>query len=406
MDQRGTLIIGGGNAAFQVGDSLRKGGYNDPLTLLYAEKSLPYQRPPLSKKFLAGDMVDERLLLRPAKYYDDRDITIVEDCLVTGISLDEKQVHCADGRHYKFDKLVFATGARVRKLPFDGLGGLLYLRTIEDVRVISKTVQDIDDFLLIGGGFIGLEVAATLRGLGKSVTVVEAMPTIMPNVVGSVLAEYFTGHHRAAGTKIITNTAVEAIEKLKDGRYLVRLSDGTTQNIGAVIVGIGVIPNSELATDIGLDVDRGIVVDEYGRTSLPDIFAAGDCAHGVNLWVGGPVHLESVQNAVDQAVTVAKSILGENIPYDTVPWFWSDQYDLKLQMAGLSRGHDSHVIRGSMTENRFSVCYFRKGTLIAVDSVNRPADHMGARKLLVARTKISRSQCENVDTPLKAYLPK
>lgn len=406
MKQQGTVIIGGGNAAFQVADSLRKGGYDAPVTLLSAENSLPYQRPPLSKKFLAGDMAGERLLLRPAKYYDDRNITIVEGCQVTGISLDEKQVQCADGRHYDFDKLVFATGARVRRLPMDGADRLLYLRTREDVKVLSEAVRGRDEILLIGGGFIGLEVAATLRGLGKSVTVMEALPTIMPNVVGPVLAQYFTDCHRARGTKIMTDTAALTIERLKDGRYAVRLGDGSTENADAVIVGIGVIPNSELAADIGLEVDRGIVVDEYGRTAMADIFAAGDCAHGVNLWVGGPVHLESVQNAVDQAVVVAKSILGENIAYDSVPWFWSDQYDLKLQMAGLSRGHDSHVVRGSMTDNRFSICYFKKGSLIAVDSVNRPADHLGARKLLAARAKISPSQCADVATPLKAFLAK
>ncbi|PCI48222.1 MAG: hypothetical protein COB49_06235 [Alphaproteobacteria bacterium] len=406
MNQHGTVIIGGGNAGFQVADTLRKGGYDGPVTLLCAEKSLPYQRPPLSKKFLAGDMAEERLLLRPAKYYDDRNITVIRGCEVTGITLDEKQVQCADGRHYEFDKLVFATGARVRRLPMEGASGLLYLRTSDDVKSISKAVQNIDDVLLIGGGFIGLEVAATLRGLGKSVTVVEAMPTIMPNVVGAVLAEYFTGYHRSSGTKIITNTAVETIERLKSGRYSVCLSDGSTRKAGAVIVGIGVIPNSELAAGIGLEVGRGIIVDEYGCTATPDVFAAGDCAHGVNLWVGGPVHLESVQNAVDQAITVGKSILGEKLPYETVPWFWSDQYDLKLQMAGLSRGHDSHVVRGSLADNRFSICYFSKGSLIAVDSVNRPADHLGARKLLAARTKISPAQGADIETPLKAFLTK
>ncbi len=406
MSSRGTLIIGGGNAGFQVADTLRKGGYDDPVTILCAEKSLPYQRPPLSKKFLAGDMAQERLLLRPAKYYDDRNITVVEGCEATSITLNDKQLQCADGRHYEFENLVFATGARVRKLPDCDVGGLLYLRTSDDVIAISKAVRDSDDVMLIGGGFIGLEVAATLRGLGKTVTVVEAMPTIMPNVVGSVLAEYFTDYHRASGTKIIINTAVERMERQQDGCYSVCLSDGSKCNTDAVVVGIGVIPNSELAQGIGLDVDRGIVVDEYGCTATPAVFAAGDCAHGVNLWVGGPVHLESVQNAVDQAITVGKSIMGENKPYDSVPWFWSDQYDLKLQMAGLSRGHDSYVIRGDMTDNKFSLCYFREGVLIAVDSVNRPADHLAARKLLAAHAKISPSQCEDVDMPLKAFLPK
>ncbi len=303
MSQRGTLIIGGGNAGFQVADTLRKGGYDHPVTLLCAENSLPYQRPPLSKKFLAREMAGERLLLRPEKYYDGKDITVVEGCEVTGITLEDKRAHCADGSHYEFDKLVFATGARIRELPANGVDGLLYLRTIEDVEIISKTIENLDNILLIGGGFIGLEVAATLRGLGKSVTVVEAMATIMPNVVAADLAGYFSEYHQSAGTKIITNTAVEEIENAKDGGFSVRLGDGSKHNPDAIIVGIGVIPNSDLAEGLGLTVDRGIVIDEYGRTSNPDILAAGDCAHGVILWVGGAVHLESVQNAVDQAIT-------------------------------------------------------------------------------------------------------
>ncbi len=406
MSTQGTLIIGGGNAGFQIADSLRKGGYAHSVTILCAENTLPYQRPPLSKKFLAGEMATERLFLRPEKYYEMNNITLIKNCEVVDVDHKHQQVSCLDGRKFPYENLVFATGARVRELPINGVHGLLYLRTYEDVLKIAKAVETVDDVTLIGGGFIGLEVAATLRGLGKSVNVIEAMPTIMPNVVGKDLAAYFTRYHTAQGVNIITNSSVKNIENAEDGRFHLHLDGRHIIKSGAVIVGIGVIPNTHLASNIGLRTDRGILVDAYGQTAIPNIYAAGDCAHGVNTWAGQPVHLESVQNAVDQSKIVALAILGNKTPYNIVPWFWSDQYGLKLQMTGLSRGHDSSVVRGNMGGDKFSICYFKDGNLIAVDSVNAPADHLAARKILAQHIPITPAECADIDTPLKLFIVK
>ncbi|MBL4870363.1 MAG: oxidoreductase [Robiginitomaculum sp.] len=403
MYDNGTLIIGGGNAGFQVADSLRKGGYAHSITILCAENTLPYQRPPLSKKFLAGEMDKERLHLRPEKYFSMQDIVLHKNCEVVQVNNKSRYVKCVDGRKVAYDKLVFATGARVRKLPITARG-LLYLRTYDDVFAITKILETAENIALIGGGFIGLEVAATLRGLGKCVTIIEAMPTIMPNVVGESLAQYFTNYHRKNGVKIMTNLLVENIENTNNGAYKLQLNQGQTLDVDAVIIGIGVLPNTELASDMGVLTDHGIIVDEFGQTNIDDVYAAGDCAHGMNMWVGEPVHLESVQNAVDQSKIVASTILGNKTAYNIVPWFWSDQYGLKLQMAGLSRGHDQFSLRGDMDIDKFSICYFKDEQLIAVDSVNAPADHLAARRLLAGRVRITPKDCSNTDIPLKSFL--
>ena len=403
MASQGTLIVGGGNAGFQVADSLRKGGYTHSVTILCAENTLPYQRPPLSKKFLAGEMDKERLYLRPEKYFSMQDIVLHKNCEVVQVNNKSRHVECVDGRKFTYDKLVFATGARVRKLPMNA-HGLLYLRTYDDVLAITRTLETAENIALIGGGFIGLEVAATLRELGKSVTIIEAMPTIMPNVVGASLAQYFTNYHRENGVKIMTNSLVENIDNTDTGHYTLQLNQGQTLEVEAVIVGIGVLPNTELASDMGVQTDHGIVVDEFGQTAIDNIYATGDCAHGMNMWVGGAVHLESVQNAVDQSKIVASTILGNKTAYNVVPWFWSDQYGLKLQMAGLSKGHDHFALRGDMDMDKFSICYFKDEQLIAVDSVNAPADHLAARRLLAGRVRLTPKECAIIATPLKSFL--
>lgn len=397
------VIVGGGNAGMQVADSLRRGDFGGSIDLICAESHLPYQRPPLSKKFLEGKLEAKRLFLRPASYYETKNINLHLSTEVTAIDRRAHTVTTKDGRLLTYDKLVLAAGARVRELPGAESFGLHYIRGINDVAELKAKLASPRKITLVGGGFIGLEAAATLTTLGHSVTVVEAMDNIMPGLVAPALANYFRRVHESHGVQILEGVGVEAVAKTDDG-YELSLKDGQKLEADLVVVGIGVIANTELASDAGLAIDRGIIVNEFAQTDDPNIYAVGDCATGMHMRFGAPTRLESVQNAVDQAMVAAKSILGEPIAYDALPWFWSDQYDLKLQMAGLSRGFDDTVIRGDMTSDKFSVCYFTGGKLIAVDSVNAIADHMAAKRLLAAGTSVSPDQCANVDVPLKAYL--
>jgi len=397
------VIVGGGNAGMQVGDSLRRGGFEGPIDLICAEPHLPYQRPPLSKKFLEGKLEEKRLFLRPASYYETKNINLHLSTEGTAIDRQAHTVTTKGGKLFTYDKLVIATGARVRELPgTEGLG-LHYIRGIDDVAALKAKLTPPMKITMVGGGFIGLETAATLAILGHSVTVVEAMDQIMPGLVAPALAGYFRRIHECHGVQILEGVGVETVAKTGNG-YELSLKDGQKLQADLVVVGIGVVANTELAADGGLAIDRGIVVNEFAQTEDPNIYAVGDCTTGMHMRFGAPTRLESVQNAVDQATVAAKSILGEPIAYDALPWFWSDQYDLKLQMAGLSRGFEDAVIRGDMASDKFSVCYFIHGELIAVDSVNAIADHMVAKRLLTAGTSVSPDQCANVDVPLKAYL--
>lgn len=397
------VIVGGGNAGMQMADSLRKGGFDGPIDMFCAEPHLPYQRPPLSKKFLEGKLEEKRLFLRPASYYETKNIHLHLSTKVVSIDRQAHVVSIADGRSFPYTKLVFATGARVRRLPgTEGLG-LHYIRGIDDVAALQEKLEPAMKIVLVGGGFIGLETAATLTRLGHAVTVVEAMDQIMPGLVAPTLAGYFKQVHESHGTKIIEGVGVDRVAKSDNG-YAVSLGDGRAFDADLVIVGIGVIANTDLAADAGLAVERGIVVNEFAQTDDPDIYAVGDCATGMHMRFGAPTRLESVQNAVDQAAVAAKSILDEPTAYDALPWFWSDQYDLKLQMAGLSRGFDDLVVRGDMATGKFSICYFKGEQMIALDSVNAIADHMAAKRLLAAGTYVTKAQCADADVPLKTYL--
>jgi len=397
------VIVGGGNAGMQVADSLRKGGFSGPIDMLCAEPHFPYQRPPLSKKFLEGKLEEKRLFLRPTSYYETKKISVHLSTTATAIDRQARIVTTASGVAFPYSKLVIATGARVRKLPDTDELGLHYIRGIDDVADLKAALTSPSKITLVGGGFIGLETAATLTTLGHSVTVVEAMGQIMPGLVAPEIADFFKRKHKSQGVNILEGVGVDTVEKTAAG-YTLTLGDKSTLDADLVIVGIGVIANTELAATAGLAVERGILVDEFAQTSDPDIYAVGDCATGMHMRFGAPTRLESVQNAVDQAAVAAKSILGEPVAYDALPWFWSDQYDLKLQMAGLSRGYDDCIIRGDMASEKFSICYFKAGQLIAVDSVNAIADHMAAKRLLAAGTMVSKAQCADNDVPLKNLL--
>lgn len=399
------VIVGGGNAGLQVADSLRRKGFEGAITILAEEAHLPYQRPPLSKKFLEGALDEARLTLRPEKFYADRSIDVKLGVKVTHVDRQGKTVLTEGGETLSYEYLVFATGARPRPLPgHEQQDGLHFIRTIDDIHALKAELVGKKSAILIGGGFIGLEAAATLTTLGLKATVVEAMPSVMPGLVAPELAGFFREQHEAKGVTVIEGVSASNVDANPAGGFTAMLSDGRSLTADLVVVGIGVIPNSELAEAAGIACERGILVDEFGRTSDPDVYAAGDCATGVITRYEGRTRLESVQNAVSQAAIVAGTIMGEARPYGDLPWFWSDQYDLKLQMAGLSRGYDQTVLRGDMASRSFSICYFKEGSLIAIDSVNAIKDHMAAKKLLDAGTDITPEQCADADTPLKDHI--
>jgi len=399
------VIVGAGQAGLQLVESLRKGGFDGALSLVGDETHPPYQRPPLSKKYLAGDFADERLYLRPHEHYAKLDVSLHLAARATSIARDTRRVLLADGSALPYDGLALATGTRVRPLPIPGgeLPGVCYLRGLDDAQRLKARLAEAQRVVVVGGGFIGLEVAATARDKGCEVHVVEAMERLMARVVPPLVSDFFADLHRARGVHLHLGAGVEAIVDTAPG-LSVRLRGGTALDADLVVAGIGVLPNQELAQAAGLACDGGIVVDEFARTSDPLIVAAGDCTVHRNLRFARPHRLESVQNAVDQAKVAAATLLGQPQAYADLPWFWSDQFDVKLQMAGISTGHDSHVLRGAPGAGGFSVFYFTAGRLIAVDSLNKPADHMLARRLLAADAPVTPAQAGDPSFDLKSLL--
>jgi 3-phenylpropionate/trans-cinnamate dioxygenase ferredoxin reductase component len=402
----GAVIVGGGQAGFEAAASLRSEGYQEQVTLIGEEPHLPYQRPPLSKGFVLDKQGMDEIELRPAAFYDDHRIDTIVGGRVVGIDTRERHVRMASGRSLPFDALVLAVGARNRSLPVDGaeLDGVLYLRTLDESREVKARLQHAHDVVVIGGGFIGLELAAVARSLGKSVTVLEAQPRLMPRVVAPTISQFYGDLHGSRGVEVLCGAAVSEIAGTGGKVRAVFVSGGRSFPADVVLVGIGVMPNVELAQGAGLKVGNGIVVDDRLRTSDPAIYAVGDCAEHPNRFAGGRVRLESVQNACDQARCAAAAIAGRSAAYQALPWFWTDQFDIRLQMAGLSQKYDRTVTRGSIDQQKFSVFYFRDGALIAVDSINRPADHMIARRLLAARTPLSPDQAADESVDLKKLL--
>jgi 3-phenylpropionate/trans-cinnamate dioxygenase ferredoxin reductase component len=403
----GVVIVGGGQAGFQTASSLRSEGYDGPIQLICEEPHLPYQRPPLSKAFVLGKQDRTRLLLRPETYYQDHDIRLVTGERAVSIDRSARRIKTFSGEQIPYDTLVLALGARNRTLPVPGaaLDGVCYLRTLTEGVELKQRLENARQVVVIGGGFIGLEIAASARALGKPVTVLEALPRLMARVVAPVVSEFFRAAHASRGVEVMLGAQVEEIRAAAGGIDGVALHDGSAIPADMVVVGIGVVPNVELAREAGLDVagvpHHGISVDQFLRTSDQSVFAIGDCAEYHNLFAGQRVRLESVQNAVDQAVCVARTIAGKPAPYHAAPWFWSDQFDLRLQMVGLPAGHDRLVVRGSPETGKFSVFYFKAGRLCAVDSVNRPADHLAARKIIAAGTSLTPDQASDESVNLK-----
>lgn len=397
-----TVIIGAGHSAGQVVASLRQKKYDGEIILIGDEEHYPYQRPPLSKKFLAGELAAERLYVKPTSFYDDPAIDVRLNTRVTEIDPSGRQVTDSGGRSQDYDDLIIATGARVRKLDLPGsdLPGVHYLRTINDVTDMQGYMREGARLVIIGGGYIGLEVAAVAATLGLSVTIVEMADRVMSRVVSEPVSSFYEAEHRAHGVNLMLSTGLAgfvgsgSIEEVK-------LSEGNSIAADLVLIGIGVVPNVELALDAGLQVDNGILVDEYCKTSEQSIYAVGDCTSHPNKLLGRQLRLESVHNAIEQAKTAASNICGETLPYSQVPWFWSDQYDLKLQIAGISQGYDSTVLRGSPADRAFSCLYLKDGQLIAIDSINSPRDFMQSKPLIGNRAVISPEKLSDTDIPLK-----
>jgi 3-phenylpropionate/trans-cinnamate dioxygenase ferredoxin reductase subunit len=381
--QEDIVIIGAGQAGAQVAQSLRQGGFEGPLRLIGDEPHPPYQRPPLSKKFLAGEIGAEGLWLRPPAFFTTNNIDHIPNTRVVAIDRGAKRLTLANGDTLPYGKLVLATGTNARLLTLEGADkkGVVTLRSIADVDVIRDILQKSSSVAIIGAGYIGLEVAAVAKSLGKAVTVIEAQDRPMKRVVSQAVSDYFSGLHKARGIELRLNTGIEAIEG-GDSVTGVRLSTGETVPAELVLVAVGAEPNDHLAAEAGLEVDNGILVDGCGQTSDPDIFAAGDCTRFYSNRYQRSVRMESVQNAIDQAKAVAQALLGQEVDYDPLPWFWSDQYDIKLQIAGLSEGYDDTKIVGSTDDSKFYVAYLHDGRLIAVDSINSPRSHMMARRVI------------------------
>ncbi len=409
----GVVIVGSGQAGYQTAASLRTEGFDGPVFLIGEEPGAPYQRPPLSKAFVLGKQNPTQILLRPEAYYRDHRIELLAGGKAVAIDRAARKVRLESGgalggRELSYDVLVLALGARNRPLPVAGAGleGVCYLRTLAEAIEVKQRLEQAQQVVIVGGGFIGLEIAASARTLGKPVTVIEALPRLMARVVAPVVSEFFLETHRARGVEILLNAKVEEIQGGVHGGDRgkvqgVLLHDGRKIPADLVVIGIGIVPNTELAVEAGLPIANGIATTEFLRTPDERVFAIGDCAEHPSVFTNAQVRLESVQNAVDQAVCVARTIAGRAAPYSATPWFWSDQFEIRLQMAGLPGGHDHTVIRGAPESGKFSVFYFRGGKLCAVDSVNRPADHLAARKLIGSGTTLTPSQAADESVNLR-----
>ncbi len=397
-----TVIAGAGHAAGQVVATLKQLKYAGQIVLVGDEDYLPYQRPPLSKKFLAGAMPAERLHFKPASFYDEPNIEIRLRTRITTIDRDNKSVHTEGGERISYDKLVLALGSRARRLRIDGadLAGVHYLRSIADVDDIRSELNHYRRTVIIGAGYIGLEVAAVMQQLGLDVTVVELADRVMSRVVSPEISDFYQIEHTNQGVKLRLSTSVSAFRG--DKRIAsVETTDGEQIPADFVVVGIGIVANTELAASAGLTVDNGIVVNDQCETSDPAVYAVGDCTAHPNAIYNRQLRLESVHNALEQAKTAAANICGKETHYSQVPWFWSDQYDLKLQIAGLSEGYDEIVIRGNPADRSFACLYLKNGQLIATDAVNAPREFVQSKGLIASHAKIDPARLADTDIPLQ-----
>ncbi|MEM7361111.1 MAG: FAD-dependent oxidoreductase [Pseudomonadota bacterium] len=399
------VIIGASHAAAEAISSLKKKGFDGQIILIGDEKLLPYQRPPLSKKYFNDEVTIEQLYIKGPATYDDAGVVQMLGRTVEAIDRDAKSVSLDGGEQVHYDKLIIATGTRARHLPVPGadLPQIKYLRTKDDVDQIKALLKPQSRLLIVGAGYIGLEVAASARKQEVEVTVLEAMERVLQRVTSPVVSEFYQQVHQQEGVDVRLNAMLQEFVGDAENCKAV-LAGGESIDFDLAIVGIGVIPNTELAENAGLACDNGIVVDEYTQTADPDIYAVGDCSNHPSLIYDRQLRLESVPNAMGQARTAALSICGEQVVYDEVPWFWSDQYDVKLQTVGLCQDYDEIVVRGEPEQRKFAAFYLQQGRLIAVDAINSPAEFMISKKLVANRAQPAAEQLADAAVPIKTLL--
>ena len=405
MSGKGIVIVGGGHGGSQIAASLRGDGYDGPLTLITAERDVPYQRPPLSKAFLK-DPAHDLLPLRPESFYTKNAIDLRLSAEVLSIDRTASAVVLKDGSAIAFDRLALATGATPRLPPVAGadLDGVYTLRHAEDARRLRAALHAANDVVVVGGGFIGLEIAGTARLTGKTVTVLEAADRLMGRVVAPEISRHFLALHRGWGSDVRLGTAVGTI--IGEGGRVVAVETASGDRIAAdvTVIGIGVTPNVALAEQAGATIDNGITVNDFMETSVPGLYAVGDCVSFDHWELKRRVRLESVQNAVDQAKTLSATLTDRRVPYRAVPWFWSDQGDVKLQMVGLSGGATESHVRGNPDDGSFSVFHYAGTRLVAIDSVNRAADHVLGRRMIGAGISPPPESVADTGVDLKALL--
>lgn len=393
----GLLIIGSSQAGVSLATSLRALGYDEPITLLGDENHRPYQRPALSKEWLQGTITNESLMFRTQDYWDKHQIKVVKNERIVRINKQDNGsgvAHSMSGTDFPFDRLALAVGARPRRLLVEGadLPGVLYLRNADDALELKARVPDVQNVVVIGGGFIGIEAAASLRKMGRTVTLIESAPRLVARAVGEQTSAYLLDHHRASGIEIVLDATLRRIVARGDRVGGVELGDGRILPADLVLVGVGVIPNTELAESILLECDNGVRVDDSALASDGSTVAVGDCANLPNPVPGAPdgdrVRFESVNNAIEQAKVAAYAVMGRREEYAGIPWFWSNQGGIKLQIAGLSTGHDRTVVREDHERGKHSVLYYRGDRIIAADCINHPLDFMAVRSALTKRQTI------------------
>lgn len=398
-------IIGASQAGLQIAASLRGHGHDGPILLIGDEPYAPYQRPPLSKGYVKGLVTEDMLMFRDPGFYEQQAITLITGERVVNIERQGRELETHNGRRIRFDQLAIATGARARRLAIEGadLPGVLSVRDLDDARALAQRLATGTRLVVIGGGFVGLEVAAMAADLGKDVVVLEAADRLMGRSLGPPVAEFVLAAHRRRGLDIRLGVQIRRLVGDAQGVQGLELGNGERIPADVVVTGIGSTVSADLPCQLRLAFSQGIVVDSAARTSVPEIVAAGDCT--VRSLEGGEVlRLESVHNAIEQGKAAAASLLGLAPPLAAAPWFWSDQGKLKLQMAGLCKGFDDFVVRGDMDSEKFSVFYFREGLLTAAESVNSPGDHLTTRKLMARKLRIAPAEWADVSIPLKTFL--
>jgi 3-phenylpropionate/trans-cinnamate dioxygenase ferredoxin reductase component len=397
------LIVGSGHGGAQAAIALRQQKFDGSIAIIGDEPEFPYERPPLSKEYFSGEKPFERIMIRPPKFWEDKDISMALGRRIISVDAATRNVTTDQDEKISYEKLIWATGGSPRMLPLPGshLIGVQGVRTKADADAMIAAASKANHIVIIGGGYIGLEAAAVLAKSGKRVIVLEALQRVLARVAGEPLSRFYENEHRSHGVDIRLGVSVSSIEGSERVRS-VRLDDGEFIDADLVIVGIGIIPAVEPLKDAGVICDNGVIVDEYCRTSDPDIYAIGDCAAHRSVYAESAfIRLESVQNANDMANVAAKSICGISEPYSNVPWFWSNQYDLKLQTVGLSIGYDDLVVRGEPETRRFSVIYLKADRVIALDCVNAMKDYVQGKALVLNRAMIEKDQLANADIPLK-----